>query len=143
MNESIEIDPFDSDRMLYGTGATVYGTTQLTNWDTGTPFTITPFVEGLEETAVLDLVSPPTGAPLVSALGDIGGFHHANLDAVPAAMHLSPTLGSNTGLDFAELNPSVMVRVATSTAPTTRTSTGSASPRTAAAPGTRVRSRPA
>lgn len=54
MNESIEIDPFDSDRMLYGTGATVYGTTQLTNWDTGTPFTITPFVEGLEETAVLD-----------------------------------------------------------------------------------------
>ncbi|WP_051797804.1 cellulose-binding domain-containing protein [Catenuloplanes japonicus] len=111
MNESIEIDPFNSDRMLYGTGATVYGTTQLTNWDSGATFTIKPFVKGLEETAVLDLVSPPTGAPLVSALGDIGGFHHANLDTVPADMHLSPTLGSNTGIDFAELNPSVMVRV--------------------------------
>ncbi|GAB7047677.1 cellulose binding domain-containing protein [Catenuloplanes indicus] len=111
MNESIEIDPFDPDRMLYGTGATVYGTTQLRNWDTGGTFTIKPFVKGLEETAVLDLVSPPAGAPLVSALGDIGGFHHASLDAVPADMHLSPTLGSGTGLDFAERNPSVMVRV--------------------------------
>ncbi len=35
MNESVEIDPFDCDRMMYGTGATIYGTTNLTNWDTG------------------------------------------------------------------------------------------------------------
>ena len=54
---------------------------ELTRWDTGGPFTIRPMVRGLEETAVLDLASPPSGAPLVSALGDIGGFHHASLDA--------------------------------------------------------------
>ncbi|WP_250035464.1 cellulose binding domain-containing protein [Paractinoplanes maris] len=111
MNESLEIDPFDSDRMLYGTGATIYGTTQLTNWDKNTTFTIKPYAKGIEETAVLDLASPPSGAPLVSALGDIGGFHHASLDAVPPNFHDTPALGSNTSLDFAELSPAVFARV--------------------------------
>ncbi|MBL7258965.1 cellulose binding domain-containing protein [Paractinoplanes lichenicola] len=111
MNESLEIDPFNSNRMLYGTGATIYGTTQLTNWDSNTTFTIKPYAKGLEETAVLDLASPPSGAPLVSALGDIGGFHHASLDAVQPSFHDTPALGSNTSLDFAELNPLVFARV--------------------------------
>ncbi|MEU8228180.1 cellulose binding domain-containing protein [Actinoplanes sp. NPDC048967] len=111
MNESVEIDPLDSNRLLYGTGATVYGTTQLTNWDKNTTFTIKPMAKGLEETAVLDLASPPSGAPLVSALGDIGGFHHADLDTVPASFHDTPSLGSNTSLDFAELSPAFFVRV--------------------------------
>jgi xyloglucan-specific exo-beta-1,4-glucanase len=111
MNESLAIDPFDSNRLLYGTGATVYGTTNLTGWDSGTTVTIKPMAKGLEETAVLDLASPPTGAPLVSALGDIGGFHHADLDTVQPNFHDTPALGSNTGLDFAELSPSLFVRV--------------------------------
>ena len=111
MNESVEIDPLDSDRMLYGTGATVYGTTELTNWDSGRTFTIRPMARGLEETAVLDLASPPSGAPLVSALGDIGGFHHADLDAVPPSFHDTPSLSSNTSLDFAETSPGFFVRV--------------------------------
>ncbi len=33
----IEIDPFNSDRMMYGTGATIYGTDNLTAWDSGWP----------------------------------------------------------------------------------------------------------
>ena len=116
MNESLEIDPFDSNRLLYGTGATLYGTTQLTNWDRNTTFTIKPFAKGIEETAVLDLASPPTGAPLVSALGDVGGFHHADLDTVQPSFHDSPALGSNTGLDFAELDPAFFVRVGNASA---------------------------
>ncbi len=110
MNESVEIDPFNSDRLLYGTGATLYGTTNLTNWDTGTQFTIKPMVTGLEETAVQDLISPPTGAPLISGLGDIGGFRHTNLDAVPASMFTGPVFTSTTSLDYAETNASVLVR---------------------------------
>ena len=67
MTEALEIDPFNSNRMMYGTGATIYGTTNLTALDTGGTVTIKPMVKGLEETAVLDLVSPPTGgAPLIS-----------------------------------------------------------------------------
>ncbi|GIE97400.1 cellulose binding domain-containing protein [Paractinoplanes rishiriensis] len=111
MNESLAIDPFNSNRMLYGTGATIYGTTQLTNWDSNTTFTIKPFAKGIEETAVLDLASPPSGASLVSAMLDVGGFYHTSLDAVQPSFHDSPALGSNTSLDFAELNPLVWARV--------------------------------
>lgn len=110
MNESVEIDPHDSNRFLYGTGATIYGSTDLTRWDTGGQFTIKPMVRGLEETAVLDLVSPPSGAPLVSALGDIGGFRHTDLDAVPPMMFTQPTFTSTTSLDYAETKPGVLVR---------------------------------
>jgi hypothetical protein len=110
MNDAVAIDPFNSNRMMYGTGATIYGTTNLSNWDSGTQITIKPMVAGLEETAVLDLISPPTGAPLVSGLGDIGGFRHTNLDAVPPSMFTQPVFTTTTSLDYAERNPSVMVR---------------------------------
>ncbi|MGW3094651.1 cellulose binding domain-containing protein [Streptomyces sp. NPDC001102] len=111
MTESLEIDPFDSNRMMYGTGATLYGTENLTQWDSGGKFTVTPMVQGLEETAVNDLASPPSGAPLLSALGDIGGFRHADLTKVPSMMFTSPTFTTTTSLDFAETNPNTVVRV--------------------------------
>ncbi|MFG2898503.1 cellulose binding domain-containing protein [Streptomyces zaomyceticus] len=110
MTEALEIDPFDSDRMMYGTGATVYGTQDLGKWDTGTPFTIRPMVRGLEETAVLDLASPPSGAPLISALGDIGGFRHTDLTKVPSMMFTGPNFTSTTSVDFAETRPDTVVR---------------------------------
>ncbi|MFC8952178.1 cellulose binding domain-containing protein [Streptomyces sp. NPDC057101] len=110
MTEALEIDPFDSDRMMYGTGATIYGTTELTRWDTGTKFTIRPMVQGLEETAVLDLASPPSGAPLISALGDIGGFRHTDLTKVPSMMFTGPNFTSTTSVDFAETKPDTVVR---------------------------------
>ncbi|MET9850019.1 cellulose binding domain-containing protein [Streptomyces ossamyceticus] len=111
MTESLEIDPFDSNRMMYGTGATIYGTENLTNWDSGTKFTVKPMVRGLEETAVNDLASPPSGAPLLSALGDIGGFRHTDLTKVPSMMFTQPNFTTTTGLDFAETNPNTVVRV--------------------------------
>ncbi|MFJ8658756.1 cellulose binding domain-containing protein [Streptomyces sp. NPDC093795] len=110
MTEALEIDPFDSNRMMYGTGATIYGTTELTRWDAGTKFTIRPMVAGLEETAVLDLASPPSGAPLISALGDIGGFRHTDLTKVPPMMFTGPNFTSTTSVDFAETKPDTVVR---------------------------------
>ncbi|MEV6617902.1 cellulose binding domain-containing protein [Streptomyces sp. NPDC051051] len=110
MTESLEIDPFDSDRMMYGTGATVYGTENLTAWDSGGTFTIKPMVQGLEETAVNDLASPPAGAPLLSALGDIGGFRHTDLSKVPSMMFTSPNFTTTTSLDFAATDPNTVVR---------------------------------
>ncbi|MFD9462700.1 cellulose binding domain-containing protein [Streptomyces sp. NPDC060027] len=111
MTEGLEIDPFDSARMMYGTGATVYGTEDLTDWDSGGQFTVKPMVQGLEETAVNDLASPPSGAPLLSALGDIGGFRHTDLAKVPSMMYTSPNLTTTTSLDYAEADPNTVVRV--------------------------------
>ncbi|MFG2956703.1 cellulose binding domain-containing protein [Streptomyces sp. NPDC048291] len=112
MTESLEIDPFDSDRMMYGTGATLYGTEDLTKWDSGGQFTVKPMVQGLEETSVNDLAAPPSGgAQLFSALGDIGGFRHTDLTKVPSMMYTSPTFTTTTSLDFAESNPDTVVRV--------------------------------
>jgi hypothetical protein len=113
MNQAIEIDPFDSDRLFYGTGLTVYSSTDLTRWDTGGQATIRPTARGLEETAVLDLISPPTGAPLISGLGDLGGFRHADLDVTPSSVFTGPRFTTTTSLDVAELDPSVLVRAGT------------------------------
>jgi hypothetical protein len=111
MTEALEIDPFDSNRMMYGTGATIYGTENLGNWDSGGKFTVTPMVRGLEETAVNDLASPPSGAPLLSALGDVGGFRHTDLTKVPPMMFTQPNFTTTTSLDFAESKPDTVVRV--------------------------------
>jgi hypothetical protein len=110
MTEGLEIDPFNSNRMMYGTGATLFGTDNLTAWDTGGTVNIGVRAQGIEETAVLDLISPPSGAPLLSALGDIGGFRHTDLTKVPSLMFTQPNLGSNTSIDYAETNPSIVVR---------------------------------
>lgn len=107
MTESLEIDPFDSNHLLYGTGATIYGTHNLTAWD-ASGVRISVQARGLEETAVLDLISPPVGAHLLSAVLDVGGFTHTDF-AHPGVMH-NPTISGTTSLDFAELAPTVIVR---------------------------------
>ncbi|MFL6332572.1 MAG: WD40/YVTN/BNR-like repeat-containing protein [Pyrinomonadaceae bacterium] len=112
MTEALEIDPFNSNRLMYGTGATLYGSTNLLTWDLSTTSQITIKVsaQGIEETAVQDLVSPPSGAPLLSALGDISGFRHNDVNVVPTAQANVPR-SSSTSLDYAELSPSYIVRV--------------------------------
>lgn len=113
----LEIDPFNSDRMMYGTGATIYGTDNLTAWDKNEKINITVKAEGIEECAVLGLISPPTGAPLVSVVGDICGFRHDKLDtARPKA--LVPAYGTTTSIDYAELSPSFMTICSSSSSST-------------------------
>nr|AGK74986.1 CelEx-BR15 [uncultured organism] len=113
MTETLEIDPFNSNRFMYGTGATLFGSTNLTTWDVSTTsqIAIRVMAQGIEETAVQDLISPPAGAPLISALRDITGFRHNNVDVVPAAQ-MQPVRGSSVSLDYAELSPSYIVRAA-------------------------------
>jgi hypothetical protein len=65
---------------------------------------------GLEETAVNDLASPPSGPVLLSALGDLGGFRHDDLTKSPeGGMFQNPIYGNGTSLDFAELKPEIVV----------------------------------
>lgn len=114
MMEGMAIDPFNSERMMYGTGATLYGTTDLTNWDKGKPFTIKNMAVGMEETSVLGLVSPPTGtAHLFSVVGDVGGWRHDELDVAPSVSYVVPYSGTNNDIDFAEGKPEFLVRVGT------------------------------
>jgi hypothetical protein len=110
MTESFEIDPFDSDRFFYGTGATVYGGTNLTDWDSGGTVDISVKAQGIEETAVLDLVAPPGGAEVISGLGDVGGFVHDDVTQVPDSMFTQPYHGAVHSLDYAGLAPSTVVR---------------------------------
>ncbi|WP_077610951.1 X2-like carbohydrate binding domain-containing protein [Clostridium sp. Marseille-P2415] len=108
---NISIDPFNSDRMMYGTGATVYGTNNLTDIDTGGTVKLSVVAKGIEQTAAQTLVSPATGtAHLISGMYDLGGFVHNDLDKVPSMMMLTPFL-ANTSIDYAELSPTRFVRV--------------------------------
>jgi xyloglucan-specific exo-beta-1,4-glucanase len=111
---SVAIDPFDSAHVMYGTGATVFGSADVTALDSGggTHWS-SAAAEGIEETAVQDLLSPPAGpGHLVSALGDVGGFYHGTLTASPpGGMSSNPILGTGTSLDEAGLVPADVVRV--------------------------------
>ncbi|MGC4091001.1 MAG: sialidase family protein [Polyangiaceae bacterium] len=107
----IEIDPFEPQRALYITGQGIWWSDDVlacgsTHWAFRN--------QGLEETVPLDLAVPPSGAELLSGLGDIGGFRHDTLDAPPSAgMYRSPVFGNTNSLDFAELSPDFVVRVGT------------------------------
>ncbi len=110
----VEIDPFNSNHAMYVTGATIWGTQDLINADQNQPTHWTVHARGIEETAVIDLISPPSGPHLISGLGDIGGFRHDDLGASPqSGMWTNPTMNNVTALDFAELNPNIVVRVGT------------------------------
>lgn len=108
----VEIDPFDPDRVWFVTGATIPSTDHVTRADRGETVTWVPLAEGLEETAVIDLVSPPVGAHVISALGDIAGFAHMDLTRSPATgLWTNPSWPSTTDVDFAGLRPNLVVRV--------------------------------
>jgi photosystem II stability/assembly factor-like uncharacterized protein len=107
----LEIDPFNSDRMMYGTGATLYGTNNLTAWDSGNKVNISVMAQGIEETAVCSLISPPSGANLLSGLGDIGGFRHDDLTKVPTSIYTQPVFVTTLSMDYAENKPNFIVRV--------------------------------
>lgn len=114
MVESLSIDPFDSNHWLYGTGATIYGGHDLLKWDTVHNVTLKSLATGIEETAVLGLITPPGGPPLLSAVGDIGGFYHSNLDTAPTQAFHTPTYGTTDDLDYAGNDPSNIVRTGSS-----------------------------
>lgn len=82
----VAIDPFNPDEIMYGTGATVFGTTNLTRIKEE-PVNIEVRAMGIEETAIFDFVSPNANdenAPdLYSIMGDIYGFRHQDADIAP------------------------------------------------------------
>jgi len=109
---AMAVDPLNSNRLQYGTGQTLYTTSQLSNVDKGATIPWTVGALGIEETAVQDLISPPTGAHLLSALGDIGAFRHDNFNvSPPQGQFRTPQLTTVTSIDFAQNHPMMIALV--------------------------------
>ncbi|GAA2138994.1 xyloglucanase [Glycomyces algeriensis] len=119
MIDALAIDPFDSDRIMWGTGATIWGTEQLTTWDAQGPlvgddgaalpverFTVAVRAEGLEETSMQDIAA--IGGTLVTAVGDLGGFVHTDVGRAGTQIR-NPDWSTGTSVDFAALAPDVVV----------------------------------
>jgi len=109
-----EIDPHNPSRALYITGQGIWWSDDVTAADHD-QFTHWVFAnQGLEETVALDLQSPPDGAPLLSAVGDIAGFRHDDLRiSPPAGMFDNPRFSNTSSIDFAALAPAQVLRVGT------------------------------
>ncbi len=109
----LAIDPFNSDHLVFGTGATIEQSTNLTANDTGGMVNLTVGALGVEETVIEKLVSPPSGpANLLSVMGDLDGFEHTDLTVSPAkGMFQNPGESTGTSIDFAQTIPAYIARV--------------------------------
>jgi hypothetical protein len=105
------IDPMNPEHLIFGTGATVYATNNVSAADSGQ--SPSWFVQGLgiEETAVIAMISPVQGAHLLSGVGDIGGFRHDDFTDSPAGgMYTNPVATTVGSLDWAGQSPLVVSR---------------------------------
>lgn len=87
---AVALDPFNSDKVSYGTGATLYSTENLTDLGSGKPVRIAFDACGIEETAVYDMVAPPTDGStpqMYSIMGDLTGFSHMDVTKRPDDAH--------------------------------------------------------
>lgn len=109
--DNLNIDPFNSNRVMYGTGSGIWACSDVTNCENNTTTHWTFLVKGVEEMGPYEIISPPSGAPLLSVVGDCGGFRHTDLTVSPQnGFFTPPGWGTNTGIDFAQNDPNKVVR---------------------------------
>jgi photosystem II stability/assembly factor-like uncharacterized protein len=97
---TIAVDPFDPNHVVYGTGATLYGTYNMGAIDSGGTVDFSSSAsKGIEETSVKALLVPngPSDCKLISALGDLGGFCHTSLTQSPTDT-FDATYSTGTGI---------------------------------------------
>jgi hypothetical protein len=117
----VELDPFDSSHAMFITGQGLWSSDDIDAADTGVATHWTFADDGLEETVALDLASPPAAPPglpstppLLTGVGDIGGFRHDDLGvSPPAGMFANPIFGNTNSIDFAESSSNIVARVGT------------------------------
>jgi photosystem II stability/assembly factor-like uncharacterized protein len=108
----IEIDPLNPDHATFTTGYGGWETFDLTAADQGKVTHWSILASGIEETVGLSLDSPGKGVPLISGIGDYGGFVHADLDhPTPEGSSSPPRFGNTTDVVSAALRPEVILRV--------------------------------
>ena len=106
--DDVEIDPLNPDRVLHVHGGGV--------WETRNASAATPSwneaIDGLEETAILSLATPPAGATynLINSSGDVGPWVHTNLTTKPT---LTPGTSWSNGFaaDMAWADPQFIAAI--------------------------------
>ncbi len=107
----VEIDPRDPDHALFCTGYGVWVTHNLRESDSGRPTLWSFDDQGIEETVPTVVLSPPSGAHLLSGVADIDGFRHDDLSVSPAAGRFgTPAFKDTSRMAFAWQHPEVVVR---------------------------------
>jgi hypothetical protein len=112
----VELDPFDPDHAIFTTGYGGHETFNLTRMDRNKPTTWEAMATGIEESVALELLSPPEGARLITAIGDYSGFVHRNPDKPAKDGNFSnPRFGNTNSLACAENRPEIIVRTGRAT----------------------------
>ncbi|MEA9914777.1 cellulase [Xanthomonas campestris pv. raphani] len=110
---ALAIDPFDGNHALFVTGYGIWASRNLQDFAAPQrPLQWWFQDRGLEETVPLDLLSPMAGAHLLSALGDIDGFRHDELDHAQL-QYAGPRLTNGESIDAAGQAPQWVVRSGT------------------------------
>ena len=107
---TVAIDPFDPGHVIFVTGYGLWSTRDMGRLDAGGEVHWTFADRGLEETVPLGLISPPQGAHLLSALGDLDGYRHDDLDVAPLQFQAPPRYANSEAIDYAGQRPERIVR---------------------------------
>jgi photosystem II stability/assembly factor-like uncharacterized protein len=116
---TLAINPNNGNQVIFGTGNGVYACYDVSPLFTATTPSNTAKTtwifenDGIEETVPLEIISPPSGAPLISAIGDFDGFVHTDFTVSPSTgRHVTSgkLVGSTTSIAYAETSPLKMVK---------------------------------
>ncbi len=107
----IEFDPHVPDRVWM---TNWYGTWRTDDVDDfSEPWT--NFTKGHEQTVPFDMISPPDGPLLVSAMADVDGFYHEDFDTSPSrrlgSVEGTTRFSDSYSIDYAQSQPNRMARV--------------------------------
>jgi len=111
----VAIDPYNSAHAIYGSGGTVWETTNLTAANSGNTVDWSIGAVGIEENDLNALVAPPTGNTiLLSGMGDWTGFAHTNLSQSPSQGNIGNGVNGSAyfvSFDFVQNDPTTVVGV--------------------------------
>lgn len=109
----VKINPFNKNELIYqDQGAWVV--INLSDAGSGKALDVVFPDAEFEESAPLELVVPPRGAQLLLGMGDQAGGAYFDLELSPDEGLFRPNQGNVRGIDYAGLNPSILVRTSDS-----------------------------
>ena len=108
----IEIDPFNSEHAIFTTGFGGWETFNLSDVEKeGGKVKWSIMSTGIEETVPLELYCPPSGAHLLTGVGDYGGFTYYDVTKpVETGANNKPNFGNTDGVCGAWHKPELMLR---------------------------------